>query len=392
MEAQRGALRTADAESGIRDHSRAHQRPDRRHAGAGGRPGDAPTAQQPLTTIVPLDPIWVRFKVTESQYLAFKKRGTLDRNRPSRWSWRTTANFPHKGRIENTLNQVDPKTGTLELQASFPNPQHTLLPGQFGKVRVETELRKNVVLVPQRAIQQLQSMQTVYDRGAGNKVELRPITTAERVGENWIVTAGLKPGDRVIVEGQLNVRPGHASSTPARIHADRASAAANPSWRRFFIDRPVFAIVIAIVIVILGAVAIPNLPIATYPGSGAAGGADHRQLSGRQRHRSRKDRRAAHRRAARRPGRHAVLPFQQRQQRIHHHRCHVPARHQSRHRHRADAEQSEHRAAAAASGSAAAGRDGEESFERVSDGGRPRFRPTTATIRCFSPTTRRSIC
>ncbi len=75
--------------------------------------------------------------------------------------------FPQKGRIENTLNQVDPKTGTLELQASFPNPQHTLLPGQFGKVRVETELRRNVILVPQRAIQQLQSQQTVYTVGPG---------------------------------------------------------------------------------------------------------------------------------------------------------------------------------------------------------------------------------
>ena len=81
--------------------------------------------------------------------------------------WPTAAKFPQKGRIENTLNQVDPKTGTLELQASFPNPQHTLLPGQFGKVRVETELRRNVILVPQRAIQQLQSVQTVFTVGAG---------------------------------------------------------------------------------------------------------------------------------------------------------------------------------------------------------------------------------
>ena len=82
--------------------------------------------------------------------------------------------FPQKGRVENTVNQVDPKTGTLELQASFPNPQHTLLPGQFGKVRVETELRRNVVLVPQRAIQQLQSEQTVLTVGSDNIVELSP--------------------------------------------------------------------------------------------------------------------------------------------------------------------------------------------------------------------------
>jgi membrane fusion protein (multidrug efflux system) len=166
-----------------------------------------PTSQQPLTTIVPLDPIWIRFKVTEPQYLAFKKRGNLTQSALT-LVLADNSEFPPRGRVENTVNQVDPKTGTLELQASFPNPQHTLLPGQFGKVRLETEVRKNVILVPQRAIQQLQSMQTVYTVGPGNKVELRPVTTAERTGESWIVTQGLKPGDRVIVEGQLRVRPG----------------------------------------------------------------------------------------------------------------------------------------------------------------------------------------
>jgi membrane fusion protein (multidrug efflux system) len=166
-----------------------------------------PGSQQPLTTIVPLDPIWIRFKVTEPQYLAFKKRGTLTQS-PLTLVLADNSEFPPRGRVENTVNQVDPKTGTLELQASFPNPQHTLLPGQFGKVRLETEVRKNVILIPQRAIQQLQSMQTVYTVGPGNKVELRPVVTAERVGESWIVTQGLKPGDRVIVEGTLRVRPG----------------------------------------------------------------------------------------------------------------------------------------------------------------------------------------
>jgi membrane fusion protein, multidrug efflux system len=170
------------------------------------------TAAQPLTTIVPLDPIWVRFKVSEAQYLSFKKNPTLLQS-PLTLILADNSVFPQKGRIENTLNGVDPKTGTLELQASFPNPQHTLLPGQFGKVRVQTELRRNVMLVPQRAIQQLQSEQTVLVVGPNNVVELRPITTAERVGEDWIVQQGLKPGDRVIVEGQLKVRPG-ARVTP----------------------------------------------------------------------------------------------------------------------------------------------------------------------------------
>jgi len=165
------------------------------------------TSPQPLTTIVPLDPIWVRFKVTETEYLEFKKRGNLTRSELT-LVLADGSEFPHKGRVENTVNQVDPKTGTLELQARFPNPQHVLLPGQFGQVRFETDLRKNVVLVPQRAIQQLQSTQTILTVGSDNKVQLKTITTSARVGDAWVVEQGLNPGERVIVEGQLKVRPG----------------------------------------------------------------------------------------------------------------------------------------------------------------------------------------
>lgn len=185
-------------------------------------------AQQPLTTIVPLDPIWVRFKASETQYLAFKKNPEPLRS-PLTLILADNSNFPQKGRIENTLNQVDPKTGTLEMQASFPNPKHTLLPGQFGQVRVETEVRRNVLLIPQRAVQQLQNIQTVYTLSAADQVELRPISTAERSGDDWIVTQGLKPGDRVIVEGQLKVRPGMSVHpqpyrAPAPISAARSES------------------------------------------------------------------------------------------------------------------------------------------------------------------------
>jgi len=165
-----------------------------------------PNAAQPLTTIVPLDPMWVRFKIDESKYLAYKRR--LHDQAPLELLLADETTFPQRGRIENTVNQVDPKTGTLELQASFPNPQHALLPGQFGRVRFQTEDRKNAILVPQRAVQQIQSMQTVYVVGPDNKAQARPIATGDRSGESWIVTEGLQPGDRVVVEGQLRIRPG----------------------------------------------------------------------------------------------------------------------------------------------------------------------------------------
>ena len=78
------------------------------------------------------------------------------------------------GHIRNTVNQVDPKTGTLELQATFPNPQHTLLPGQFGRIRVLTQELPNALMVPQRAVQEMQGMQSVFTVGPDNKVEVQP--------------------------------------------------------------------------------------------------------------------------------------------------------------------------------------------------------------------------
>jgi membrane fusion protein (multidrug efflux system) len=169
-----------------------------------------PTATQPLTTIVPLDPIWVRFKVSEDQYLAMRSGRTISLRETPPISLVLADNsvFPNKGKIENTTNQVDPKTGTLELQARFPNPQHLVLPGQFGRVQVETQVQHNVVLVPQRAVLQVQNLRSVYTVEAGDKVAVRPVTTGQRVGENWIIESGLKPGDQVVVEGLLRVRPG----------------------------------------------------------------------------------------------------------------------------------------------------------------------------------------
>jgi membrane fusion protein (multidrug efflux system) len=173
-----------------------------------------PTSAQPLTTIVPLDPIWVRFKVTESDYLAWKRQGGLPAAAlPLTLILADTSEFAFIGHIENSLNQVDPKTATLELQARFPNPRHDILPGQFGRVRVQVAERKKAILIPQKAIQQLQSVMTVFTVGPDDKVEVRPVTTGERVGDSWVIERGLQAGDRVVVEGQQKVRPG------SRVHA-----------------------------------------------------------------------------------------------------------------------------------------------------------------------------
>jgi len=165
---------------------------------------------QPLTTIVPLDPIWVRFKVSEAEYLNLQRRNSQDRTleAPLELILADGTAFPYKGKVENTVNAVDSKTGTLELQAKFPNPQHTVLPGQFGRIRLAASVRKDALLVPQRSVSDLQGLQSVFTVGDDNKAVARNVVTAERVGEYWVVQQGLKSGDKVIVEGLQRVRPG----------------------------------------------------------------------------------------------------------------------------------------------------------------------------------------
>ena len=165
---------------------------------------------EPLTIVTPLDPLWVRFKISESQYLEYERlqHEAKGKGPALELFLADETRFPHPGRIENTLNQVDPRTGTLEVQARFPNPQKTVLPGQFARVRFQTKERQDVLIVPQRAVQQNQSIQVVYTLAANNTVEARPVKTGERVGNDWIIEQGLRPGDRVIVEGVLSVRPG----------------------------------------------------------------------------------------------------------------------------------------------------------------------------------------
>jgi membrane fusion protein, multidrug efflux system len=173
----------------------------------------------PLTTIVPLDPIWVRFKVSESDYLTFLKHAGSDdlRHSPLELLLADNSVFPSPGHVQNSTNQVDLKTGTLELQATFPNPQHVLLPGQFGRVRVRIRDRQNALLVPQRAIAELQGIQSVMTVGPDNKAQARSVVIGDHAGGDLVVEQGLKPGDRVIVEGLMVVRPG-SPVTPQPYH------------------------------------------------------------------------------------------------------------------------------------------------------------------------------
>ena len=103
---------------------------------------------------------------------------------------------------------LDLATGTLPVEVKFPNPEGLLRPGQFARIRVDVEVRKNAMLIPQRAITELQGTKTVLVVGPENKLALRTLTAEDRVGDSFVVTKGVKAGDWIVLEGLQKVRPG----------------------------------------------------------------------------------------------------------------------------------------------------------------------------------------
>ena len=164
------------------------------------------TSTTPLTTIIPLDPLWVRFKVSEAQYLYYKKRNMAPPMLEMFLADGTR--FPHLGKVSNALNEVDNRTGTLEVQASFPNPEKTLLPGQFARIKYIHEKRPDAILVPVKAVQQTQNFTSVLVVDAKDEVASHVVKLGDKVNEFFVVESGLAPGERVIVEGMIGARPG----------------------------------------------------------------------------------------------------------------------------------------------------------------------------------------
>ena len=116
--------------------------------------------------------------------------------------------YPHQGKFSAVDRDVDQQTGTIRLAALFPNPANVLRPGGFVRVRVTVRILKGALLVPQRAVNELQTSYEVAVVGEDNKVEIRSVKVGERVGSLWVIEDGLKPGDRVVVEGMQKVRNG----------------------------------------------------------------------------------------------------------------------------------------------------------------------------------------
>jgi membrane fusion protein (multidrug efflux system) len=168
-----------------------------------------------LATMSAVDPIYVDFNVAEVDFLRIAPQIQLDpQGRPKgagpvlELFLADDKPYAHKGRVSFVDRAVDGKTGTIAIRAAFPNPNKIVRPGQFARVRGVVDERANAILVPQLAVQEQQGARTVLVIEAEDKVGLRTVTLTERVGDFFIATAGVKPGDRVIVEGVQRVRPG----------------------------------------------------------------------------------------------------------------------------------------------------------------------------------------
>ena len=190
-----------------------------------------------LDTVSSIDPIRVNATISEAEYLRFfaqaKEQGKSAV--PLELILADGSVFPRKGKVVIIDRAVDQKTGTLNFAAEFPNPEGQLRPGQFGRVRAVIEMAKDAIVVPKRAVQEIQGMQTVLVVGADNMVALRTIQPGETVGDLLIVRDGLKPGERVIVDGVQKARPGSkvnptaaAASVPTAAKSDPQSKGTNP--------------------------------------------------------------------------------------------------------------------------------------------------------------------
>jgi membrane fusion protein (multidrug efflux system) len=159
-----------------------------------------------------IDPIKISATISEVDYLRFTRRAaerkTSGQDVPLEMVLADGTRYPLRGRTTTLDRTVDTKTGTIVIDALFPNPDKLLRPGQFGRVRAVVEERPDAILVPQQAVQEIQGQKSVLVVGAEDKVALRTVTLGERIGDLTIVARGLEPGERVIVEGIQKVRPG----------------------------------------------------------------------------------------------------------------------------------------------------------------------------------------
>jgi RND family efflux transporter MFP subunit len=170
-----------------------------------------------LTTVSQVNPIKVYFSISEQEYLGLSGRvktgGKADllsggNAIPLQLTLGNGNIYPYKGQIVFVDRQVNPQTGTIQIAGSFPNPQNLLRPGQFGRIKAETEVRHDALLIPQRAVNELQGSYQIAVVGSGNIVQIRSVALGPQLGSDLIITSGINPHERVVTEGVSKLKNG----------------------------------------------------------------------------------------------------------------------------------------------------------------------------------------
>ena len=183
-----------------------------------------------LTTVVQIDPIWVQFGIPDNEQARLRKEVEAGRLKlPANGSFEVAVqladgtDFPRTGRLNFYDVRISPSTGTQDARAELPNPDGALRPGQFVRVILKGATRPNAVKVPQRAVLEGPQGKFVYVVNDKSQAEARPIEAGEWAGDSWVITSGLKPGERVILDGVLKLGPG----APVKV-ADASKPEAKP--------------------------------------------------------------------------------------------------------------------------------------------------------------------
>ncbi len=197
--------------------------------------GDLVSPQTVMTTVSTVDPIRVTYGISEREYMAFAERinranyATTERGPALELILDDGRTYSHPGKAVLVDREVDVKTGTMTVRGFFPNPGNILRPGQYGKVRAALDVKTGALLVPQKAVTELQGGYRVGVVGQDGKAEIRVVEPGVRVGELWVIEKGLKPGEQVIVAGLQYVRPGIAVKAKLATEARPAEAVGSPA-------------------------------------------------------------------------------------------------------------------------------------------------------------------
>ena len=185
-----------------------------------------------LTTISQVNPIKVYFSISEQEYLGLSGRvkagGKADllgsgKAIPLELTLGNGSTYPYKGQIVFVDRQVNSQTGTIQIAGSFPNPENLLRPGQFGRIKAETDVRHDALLIPQRAVNELQGSYQVAVVGSGNIVQIRSVALGPQLGSNLIITSGINPNERVVTEGVSRLKDGMRVSPQTTTAAARVT-------------------------------------------------------------------------------------------------------------------------------------------------------------------------